>query len=186
MSKYGTPIIETENFIMRPLTIDDAEAMFGWAGDPDVVQYLTFPQHKNLDDTRKVLNTFFLPNYKKSDYYCWAVQLKQTGEVIGVIDILQRVEGEDALSWQPGYAFARKHWGKGYATQALKAAVQYFFEISDIQELHCRHEADNTASGRVMQKAGFVFIKDTKEKQDDKILDIKVYALKKEDFLNKQ
>lgn len=57
----------------------------------------------------------------------------------------------------PGYCLGRAFWGQGYATEALQATTDYFFQTSGIQELWATHATANPASGRVMQKIGFVF-----------------------------
>ena len=49
--------IETERLILRTITIDDAEAIFKWASDPDVNKYMIYPLHKDVNVTREWLKT---------------------------------------------------------------------------------------------------------------------------------
>lgn len=55
-----------------------------------------------------------------------------------------------------GYMFARKHWGKGYATEMASAVIARAFAMSDVPEIGAGFWQDNPASGRVLQKLGFV------------------------------
>lgn len=59
--------------------------------------------------------------------------------------------------WEPGYCIGRKWWNKGFTTEALRAVVAYWFTHTDSRWLACGHAAANPASGRVMEKAGFVY-----------------------------
>ena len=59
--------------------------------------------------------------------------------------------------WEPGYCIGRKWWNKGFTTEALRAVVAYWFTRTDSSWLACGHAAANPASGRVMEKAGFVY-----------------------------
>ena len=45
------PIVETERLLLRPVTLDDAEAMFAYASDKDNTRY-TFPTNQNLEETK--------------------------------------------------------------------------------------------------------------------------------------
>ena len=58
---------------------------------------------------------------------------------------------------ETGYCIGRKWWNKGFTTEALRAVVAYWFTRTDSRWLACGHAAANPASGRVMEKAGFVY-----------------------------
>jgi RimJ/RimL family protein N-acetyltransferase len=68
--------------------------------------------------------------------------------------------GADASARLPlgntGYWIARPHWGKGYATQALKAVIDYGFDHLGMNRIDASHAAENRASGRVMLRAGMM------------------------------
>ena len=94
---------------------------------------------------------------------------KATGQVFGSISLYNSLPGEPqqkpewpglALTdgvWEPGYCIGRKWWNKGFTTEALRAVVAYWFTRTDSRWLACGHAASNPASGRVMEKAGFVY-----------------------------
>ena len=79
MKHCGTQRIETDRLILREFSLDDAEAMFrNWASDPEVVKYLTWPAHADVDVSREVLKDW-VSSYMQKDYYQWAIVLKENG-----------------------------------------------------------------------------------------------------------
>ena len=63
--------------------------------------------------------------------------------------------------WEAGYCYGRAFWGKGYATEALCAVRDFWFQQVGGQWMACCHAAENPASGRVMEKAGWVWDHDS-------------------------
>jgi ribosomal-protein-alanine N-acetyltransferase len=56
LNHRGTVILETKRLILRPFTVEDAEAMFrNWANDPQVAHYLSWQPHADISVTRLVL-----------------------------------------------------------------------------------------------------------------------------------
>ena len=153
----GSAILETEHLLLRPFVADDAEAMFNnWAADPEVTRFLRFTPHASVEVSRQIIG-FWLAEYAKPDYFHWAIVCKADGEVIGSLGILYCDGcGDEPEGYSAGYCIGRQWWGKGYTTEALQAAVRHVL-AAGVPVLHCCHAVDNPASGRVMQKAGFVF-----------------------------
>ena len=80
--------LETQRLILRPFTIEDAEAMFfGWESDDEVTKYLTWNTHKNLEETKLILNQW-IKEYEKPERLNFAIVLKEQGKVIGGIDVV--------------------------------------------------------------------------------------------------
>ena len=89
----------------------------------------------------------------------WAIVLKDTGEAIGAIGYgpscdcnLPAREGEPTV----GYWVARPYWGRGICTEALGLMIRNILSDTDIASLISGHFIDNPASGRVMEKCGFI------------------------------
>ena len=76
MKHCGTQRIETERLILRQFSEDDADAMYrNWASDSEVVKYLTWPAHADVDVSREVLKDW-VSSYIQKDYYQWAIVFK--------------------------------------------------------------------------------------------------------------
>lgn len=77
MEHKGTQCLKSERLILRPFTLKDAQAMFtNWASDEEVTKYLTWPVHTQKSNSEQVLREW-VNNYKKRDYYQWAIVFKQ-------------------------------------------------------------------------------------------------------------
>ena len=88
--------------------------------------------------------------------------------------------------WEAGYCIGKHWWNHGFATEALKAAVNYWFENTDGGWLTCCHAKENPASGRVMEKAGFLYHHDAIDhKFDGTPVECRSYLLTRERYNRK-
>lgn len=145
-------VLETARLQLRELTLDDAEALEAVFGDPIVMQY--YPSV--LD--RKGVDAWIEKNlgrYQRDGYGLWAVLLKETGELIGDCGcILQEVEGRNEI--EVGYQMRRDCWGRGYATEAARACMDYAFTRLGAARIVSMIRPPNLASRRVAEKNGLV------------------------------
>ena len=140
----------TERLRLRYITEADTRRIFDcWASDPEVTKFLTWDVHTNLGQTEGYMN-YVLSEYKKEDAYRWGIELKETGELIGMIDVVGYEDGAPAV----GYCSGRAYWGNGYMTEALKAVTAALFEDGFDTVKICAAD-ENTGSNRVIQKCGF-------------------------------
>lgn len=152
MNKVGTKRIETERLILRPFTPEDADPMFrNWASDPVVTEFMTWPAHRSVEDTRGIIS-LWIAEYAKGDAFNWAIELKGLGEPIGSIGVVSSDEAVEGV--EIGYCLGRAYWGKGMMPEALCAVVDYLFDEVGARRISARHDARNPKSGRVMEKAG--------------------------------
>ena len=152
MNKTGTQRIETHRLILRRYRIGDAEDMFSnWASDPEVTKFLTWPAHQSIDVTRRILNAW-ISYYDDGGFFQWAIELKETGSVIGNIAVVRLEEaiGEAEI----GYCMGRAWWGRGIMPEALRAVCDYLFDTVGVDRICAGHDVKNPNSGRVMEKAG--------------------------------
>ena len=179
MRHAGTQTIETERLLLRPLTPEDAPMMYAnWAKTPDVTRWQRIAPHKNVAENRDL----------------WAIVEKSTRQVVGSIGVCTSSSAEPERDpwpgfdhtngvWEVGYCIGKAWWNKGFTTEALKAVVEYWFKNTDSSWLACCHAFENPASGRVQQKAGFVYDHDvTDRKLDGTPVPCRAYHLVKEDL----
>ena len=96
--------IETERLILRTVTVDDAEAIFKWASDPDVNKFMIYPLHKDIEVTKEWLNSRDIDG---NDEFDLGFVLKETGELIGQGGIFYK---EDLDAWAIGYNLSRREY----------------------------------------------------------------------------
>ena len=115
------PIIETERLVLRPVTLDDAEAMFEYASNQENTRF-TFPTNQSLEETKNNIAQFYLANPLGR----WGIELKSTGEFIGTIDLhkMDTVLKKAAI----GYIINQKYWNQGLTTEANRAVIELAFE----------------------------------------------------------
>ncbi len=147
-------LLETNNLLLKQFRLDDAQAMFdNWASDPEVTKYLTWETHPNVEVTKAIIKEW-VEEYKKPNTYRYAIMLKKTGELIGGIDVVKYTNGVPEI----GYCLAKKHWNKGYMTEACKALIKQLFDAG-FNKITIRAEEPNIGSNRVIEKCGFKFVK---------------------------
>jgi len=144
--------METERILLRPWHEGDAPALYKYASDPEVGPRAGWPPHQSEQESLEIIRTIF------SNDRTWAIELKETGEVIGCIGYF--VHGESNIDIgendaEAGYWVARPYWNRGIATEALRLLIDYCKREKGFQFLWCDFFVDNPASGRVMEKCGF-------------------------------
>jgi [ribosomal protein S5]-alanine N-acetyltransferase len=147
-------IIETDRLILRTFTTGDAALIYELNLDPDVTRYTGDPV-KDLDHAQQILEQVILPQYALYNHGRWAVHVKPDLEFIGWCGLKARPERNEI---DLGYRFLKKAWGKGYATEAAWASLNYGFEKLHLPRIVGRAMPQNTASIRVLEKCGMKFI----------------------------
>ena len=154
LNHQGTIKIETDRLILRRFKIEDADVMYrNWASDDEVTKYLTWPTHANVNVTRMVLEDW-IQKYNNPDFYNWAIELKQIGELIGNLSVVKHEEktGSATIGWCMG----KRWWGQRIMPEAARAVLQFLFEEVGFNRIAAQHDKENAKSGRVMQKIGMI------------------------------
>lgn len=155
MEHKGTTRLETDRLILRRYTEADVEPMYtNWASDPEVSKYLTWPPHSSVEVTKSLV-TDWITRYENPDYYNWVIELKEIGEVVGNISVVQVKERAEAV--EIGYCMGQAWWGRGIMPEALTEVMRYLFDEVGMKRVGACHDSNNPKSGRVMQKAGMKY-----------------------------
>ena len=182
MKRIGTRRLETDRLILRRFTVEDAEDMYrNWASDPEVTRYLTWPCHVSAEATAKLLETW-VERYGDGGCFSWAIELRETGSVVGSISAVKLDENVNAA--EIGYCLSRACWGRGIMPEALRAVMEELFHHAEINRIAAYHDANNPKSGRVMQKAGMKYEGRHRQagRNNQGICDLVCYAALREDF----
>ncbi len=155
MKHLGTKTIETKRLILRQFQMEDAEKMYrNWANDPEVTRFLTWPPHGSVEVTKQVIQSWVL-DYETPSSYQWCITLKESGEPIGSIGVVN--QKEKAKASEIGYCIGRAYWHQGYTSEALKAVMEYLLTEVGFERIESRHDPKNPHSGDVMKKCGLVY-----------------------------
>ena len=167
-------MFETEHLILRRFTDDDADAIFAMRADADFMRFIKQPDTRaeSLAWVRMVSRYWETENFG-----FWAVVEKAAGETIGWSGswILQE-------TWETeiGFAIARKFWGRGFATEAARVALDYGFENRKAERVVAVAKPENAASRRVMEKLGMRLERQRFFKSYD--LELVYYSLEREKY----
>ncbi len=168
------PVLETERLTIRPLALDDLHtahqitADAGWV-DPDLTPEQALAQRREWLEWA-VRNTPALARLYQPPYGDRAVVLKSTNQMIGMVGLVptagpfgqlpffaardghenRRSRPEFGLFW----ALLGEQQGKGFATEAARALVEYAFNVLQLRQIVATTDFDNSASQRVMLRLG--------------------------------
>jgi RimJ/RimL family protein N-acetyltransferase len=139
----------TERLLLRPGWAEDAPALAQAIADEAIVRNLaTAPWPYGLRDAEAFLS---LPKDPGLPTFLIFARGGGAPELVGACGLGRRPSG----SVETGYWIARAHWGNGYATEAARHLLAIARTLG-LTRLEASHFIDNPASGRVLEKLGFV------------------------------
>lgn len=181
----GTPMLETKRLILRKMEMNDATRMFDYlCSDHRVMDNLIKGPHKTISETINRV-TEITKQYESVKFCYWGIVLKESGELVGTID-LYNID-EDTENCEVGYDLGFNWWNQGYGTEALYAVVEFAFRIMNIHKISATHGIDNPASGKIMSKVGMEregIIRHMTRK-NNKYKDCAIYGILQQDYLQK-
>ena len=147
--------LETERLILREWNLNDLDDFFTYAKNPDVGPRAGWLPHESKEKSLEILTKFI--EEKKT----FAIVYKENNKVIGSLGV-EFYGREEALSeffdYQGrsiGYVISKDYWGKGLMPEAVKAVINYLFDVLDYDFLLCSYYDFNNQSKRVQEKCGF-------------------------------
>jgi ribosomal-protein-alanine N-acetyltransferase len=142
--------LETERLRLRLFTLDDVRIMYRLSTDPDVIKYADTPV-KDMAEAKQRLEDGPLFDYEKYGYGRFAVELKESGEVIGFCGVKYLPEIDLP---ELGYRYLKEYWGGGIGTEAAQVCVKFARDDLEVEKLIALIMPENIASIRVAEKMG--------------------------------
>lgn len=143
-------ILETERLILREITADDLDDLLEIWGDSEAMRL--FPRAFDHQAMREWIER----NQRRYEQYghgLWAVILRSERKLIGDCGLtIQEVDGIEEL--EVGYHFNRKYWGRGFATEAARACMDYAFERLTARRIISMIRPENLPSRRLAERNG--------------------------------
>ncbi len=166
-----TPLV-TGRLILRPLTAEDAEFILELVNDPSFIQNIGDRNVRTLDDAKRYITNGPLASYAKNGFGLYLVELRETGEPIGMCGLIRRSMLNDV---DIGYAYLPRYWSKGYAIEAALAMKEYARDVIRLKGLVAVVDPQNTASIRLLEKLGMTFERMVKLSEDD--IELKLFSI---------
>lgn len=143
-------VMETPRLRLRRPAAGDAEAIFArYASDAEATRYMSWPRHRTVEDTHAFL-AFSDEEWRNSPAGPYLIASRETGELLGSTGLSFKTNQRA----ETGYILAREAWGRGLATEALRAMIALAPQVGVSRLVAYCHPAHD-ASRRVLEKGGF-------------------------------
>ena len=148
-------VLHTARLTLRPWRQEDLDDFYAYASVDGVGQMAGWLPHQSKAETQTILDLFI--RQKKT------FALQYQNQVIGSLGIecYDEEQHPNLAPWRGreiGYALAKPFWGRGLATEAARAAIDYLFRAEDLDFIIAGHFTRNARSARVIEKCGFRYL----------------------------
>jgi ribosomal-protein-alanine N-acetyltransferase len=147
------PVLTTPRLVLRQFTYADAPDLFELRSNPDIMQYISRPLTKTLNDAInliKVINDLLSGN----SGITWCIALKNEQQFIGSIGFW-RIEKENYRA-EIGYLLNPAFQGAGIMQEAIETVISYGFGVMNLHTIQANVDPRNTASIKLLEKNEFV------------------------------
>lgn len=144
MTEYKT---QEQCVTLKPFSSADIADFMEWAADDEVTKYMMWNSYGSQEEAEG----FFINVVEK---HSWFKAICLGKKVIGSIT-LDKGKSTHSCKAELGYVIARKYWGNGYATQAVRLAVETGFEDLQVERIEAYVDPMNIGSCKVLEKNGF-------------------------------
>lgn len=180
MPLHDVSTLSTARLTLRPLRTEDASPLFAMYSDVEFMRYWSFPVMKRYEQAVDYVARRMQGSVTQTEIF-WAIDLTATNETIGTCCLFNA----DLVSKRAeiGFGLHRPFWGRGYMTEAARAAVDCAFDLLRLHRLEAEIDPRNTPSARVLERLGFVKEGLLRERWiiDDEISDGAIYGLLRTD-----
>ena len=173
--------LETRRLRLRPLRMEDAEAITALLQDPEIDRWTKrLPWPYTLQDARS-----FISRQQEDEQATaavnWGIVEAETDAFTGMIGLhdIERIASRAEL----GYWMGEPYRGRGYATEAARRVIAWAFELAGFHRIQASHFPGNEASAAVMRNAGMTFegVLRGYTAKNDRWLDAHLFAVLRDD-----
>lgn len=164
--------LETDRLILRPMTREDSKFIFELLNDPSFIRNIGDRHVRTLEDATRYIMDGPVASYARNGFGLYLVELKETGESIGMCGLIRRNTLKDV---DIGYAFLPRYWSKGYAIESALEMKKYGRETIGLRRLVAVVDPQNLDSIRLLEKLGMKFEKMVRLSPDD--IDLKLFSV---------
>lgn len=154
------PKLETGRLVLRRWRDGDLDLLAALNSDREVMEHMV--STLSAEETSTMIKRIE-SHFDENGFGLWAVELVLTGEFVGFAGLsIPRFEAHFTPAVEVGWRLSSSHWGRGYATEAAAAAMEFGFNDVGLDEIVSFAVPANTRSTRVMERLGM-----TRDPADD-------------------
>lgn len=154
------PQLRTDRLLLRRWRDSDREPLAALNADPEVMEHFLAPLTREESDA---FMDSVEAHFRQHGFSMWAVEVVSTGSFAGFVGLLvPRFQAPFTPAVEIGWRLARQQWGRGYASEAARAALAFGFEEVGLEEIVSFTVPQNVRSRRVMERLGM-----TRDPADD-------------------
>ena len=146
------PVLHTARLTLRPLADGDGPALFTIFSDPEVVRYWSRSAWTEMSQADDML-VAAAAGYADASGLRYGIVVTASGELIGVASLFAFDRSNRRCDL--GYVLGSRHWGQGYATEALVPVLGHAFGALDMNRIEADIDPRNTGSRKVLEKLAF-------------------------------
>lgn len=151
------PFLTSDRLVLRAPTHDDAPSIASMFENYDVARMTGSIPAIYHPHAANGWVSCCLGGFARRRRIDWVIVEKDSLDVIGSIGLFKR---SSESPWEIGYSLCKSAWGNGFATEAAQAVMNWAAVKLGLEVLAAGHFCDNPASGRILQKLGFVQVGD--------------------------
>ena len=157
----GQLSIMTDRLLLRRWRDDDVAPFAAMCADPEVMRYIGSGATRTRAQVQASIEAYER-GWEENGFGLFVVERLEDGRFLGVTGLSEPTFLPEIMpAVEIGWRFARQSWGNGYASEAALAALDFGLVKLGIPEIVSIHQVDNHASGRIMQKLGMRFDRET-------------------------
>ncbi len=148
----AVPELRTDRLLLRQWRDEDLEPFAELNADPRTMRYFVAPMTRAESDG---LAQHARRHIEKEGWGLWAVEVAASASFVGFVGLARpSFDAHFTPAVEVGWRLARDHWGRGYATEAARAALAFGFDVLGLEEIVSFTSRLNEPSRRVMERLG--------------------------------
>jgi len=153
LNQNDFPLLETERLSLREITNEDAEDIFCYLSDNDVMKYYGMEPFQTIEESLEEIDWYRTIRAQQTGIR-WGITLKGDNKVIGSCGFLNWEKRH--FRTEVGFELHQQFWGQGLVSEALEIVCQYGFEHMKLERIQALVEPPNLQSQRLLEKNFFI------------------------------
>lgn len=147
------PVLTTDRLVLRQLEDGDSDSLFALRSDPVAMRYIDRPLMQNTGEAQAMMERIH-HSYRENEGIQWVISSIGNPEMLGNITFW-KIDKEHHRA-EIGYMLHPRYQGNGFMGEALKAVIQYGFEVMRLHSIQADVNPGNAASIRLLERNGFI------------------------------